>query len=97
MMMRFSLVAMMAALVASQPVSAADPSPSTAAASSPAATSDKKADKPKEKKICHREVPTGSITPVRVCRTQAEIDTETTQGQAQLDDMRRAMMRGDAR
>lgn len=83
--MRFS--AAMAALLALQPVAiaqlrAADPS-------SAANKSGGDAAKPKVKKICHRETPTGSIKPVRICRTQDELDSEAQRAQARLDDMNR--------
>jgi len=96
MNIRFGLVPAMAALAAFQPLAAAESGDAASAAvSSPApngkdaATAKAEKNKP-ERKICHREMPTGSITPVRVCRTQAEIDAATAQGQAQLDDMNRS-------
>jgi hypothetical protein len=49
------------------------------------AASSKDGNKVKEKKICHSETPTGSIRPVRVCRTQAEIDAANQQAQDQID------------
>lgn len=66
------------------------------AADNATSNSDQKAqaDKVKEKKICHSETPTGSIRPVRICRTQAEIDAAAQQAQEQLDAMTRARRTG---
>jgi hypothetical protein len=66
------------------------------AADNASAASSQKAqgDKVKEKKICHSETPTGSIRPVRICRTQAEIDAANQQAQDQLDSMTRARRTG---
>ncbi|MGZ3171919.1 MAG: hypothetical protein ACXWJC_02395 [Croceibacterium sp.] len=95
MKIRFGLVPAMAALATFQPLAAAESSgsaPATASTPTPSgkdATSGKAEKNKPERKICHREVPTGSITPVRVCRTQAEIDTDAERGQAQLEDMSR--------
>jgi hypothetical protein len=54
----------------------------------------------KEKKICRRDVATGSIMPRSVCRTRAEWDALTAQGQTDLDRARddqqsRAMVGGN--
>ncbi|HSQ94987.1 MAG TPA: hypothetical protein VLM18_02645 [Croceibacterium sp.] len=95
MKIRFGLAPAMAALASFQPLAAAESggaAPATVSASAPSGkdAAAGKADKNKpERKICHREMPTGSITPVRVCRTQAEIDENAERGQAQLDDLNR--------
>jgi len=71
MNIRFGLVPAPAALATFQPLAAAESGGATQAAVSAPAPSGKdaaagKADKNKpERKICHREMPTGSITPVR--------------------------------
>ena len=77
-------VAAMAVLVALQP--------SAASATDFSAPSDQKGtqakpDKVKEKMICHRETPTGSVRPVRICKTQAEADADAARAQQQLDNM----------
>ncbi len=96
MKIRFGLVPAVAALATFQPLAAAESggaAPATVSAPAPsgkeAAAGKAEKNKP-ERKICHREMPTGSITPVRVCRTQAEIDANAQRGQAQLDDMNRS-------
>jgi hypothetical protein len=87
---RLRLSAVAAILFAVQPftvtgLSAAD----TAVAPADKQTADPKAEKPKPKMICHREIPTGAIAPVKVCRTQEQIDAEAQRSQSQLDDMNR--------
>lgn len=87
----------LAALLALQPLafaqlSAAEPGQAASDAGSSgqkSTTAKTDKDKPKEKKICHREVPTGSITPVRICRTQAEIDAAAQRGQDEIDNANR--------
>ena len=59
---------MMLPLVISLLAIAPQATPSPAPAPSPASTSIAAADKP----ICHREVPTGSTLPRKVCHTRAE-------------------------
>lgn len=54
----------------------------------------------KEKKICRRDVSTGSIMPRSVCRTKSEWDAITAQSQTDLDRARgdqqsRAMVGGN--
>jgi hypothetical protein len=39
------------------------------------------------------ETPTGSIRPVRVCKTKAEIDAEANQGQANKNQMQTDLLR----
>jgi hypothetical protein len=79
---RLRVTAAIAALVICHPLAAAEPA-------KPASAASDKAAKAPEKKICHREVPTGSITPVKVCRTQGQIDANTQQAQDQIDRMNR--------
>lgn len=46
----------------------------------------------KEKKICTREVTTGSIMSRRVCRTQSEIDRQQANAARAMDDARNQQM-----
>jgi len=46
-----------------------------------------------ERKFCRMETPTGSIRPIRVCKTRAELDAEASQGQASKNEMNNQMMR----
>jgi hypothetical protein len=41
-----------------------------------------------QKKVCKREVDTGSVMPKRICKTLAEWNAMTSRGQSNLDQMR---------
>jgi hypothetical protein len=52
----------------------------------PAMAQDGDAPKPaKEKKVCKREIATGSVMPKVTCRTKAEWDAISARGQSDLD------------
>jgi hypothetical protein len=93
-MLKFLAVAVSATLIAAAPAFAADPAP--AAPSAPTVKPGKatKADKPKvdasEKLICTREEDTGSFLAKRVCRTQAQIDSDR-RAVERLDDDRQLL------
>ncbi len=70
-MIRFGLVAALLASVALTPAMAKD--------------NDKDAPVAADKKVCKRDVKTGSIMPRPVCRTRAEWDDMTARSQADKD------------
>ena len=45
-------------------------------------------DAPKEKKICRKDVATGSVMVKKTCRTKAEWDALAAQGRDQMEKMR---------
>lgn len=69
-------IAVASLLVALLPVSASAQQTSDAAAATPKAA---------EKKICRRQVATGSVMARMTCRTKAEWDALTARGQADLE------------
>lgn len=73
---------LLAALVANASPDA--PSATPADQSAPVATTKKV----KEKKVCRREVPTGSIMAERTCKSQREWDELTASGQDTLKQVR---------
>lgn len=86
MTIRSFLSVAMPALLAVQPLAVAGAS---AAGADPAApeVGAKHGEDNAEKKICRMETPTGSIRPVRTCRTKAEIEAAANQAQANKSQM----------
>ena len=75
-------------LLLSAPVLAEDHSSGEQAKTSSAQSTDSSAQTKKsdgEKKICSREIVTGSIFPHRVCKTQSQIDAENAAAAETLD------------
>lgn len=70
---------LVAALLANSPDAAVTPP-----ATGPAATIPVRNDKPAEKTVCRRVVPTGSIMAIRTCRSQKEWDALSAGGQDML-------------
>jgi hypothetical protein len=83
--MRLSVA--VSALLALQPVIVAH------ATAGEAKTKDDRGKPDAERKFCRMETPTGSIRPVRVCKTKAEIDAEANQGQANKNQMQTDLLR----
>jgi hypothetical protein len=80
------------ALAFSTPSLAKDPAPQPQSAPASGQPTDDQA-KPKkpdeEKKICKFETPTGSIRPIRICKTKAQIEADREQAQSTLEEMQR--------
>lgn len=74
-------------LIAALVASAAPEATAVAATDQPAAAAQVKK-KQKEKKVCRREVPTGSIMAERTCKSQREWDELTASGQDTLRQVR---------
>lgn len=83
------------------PAFAADAPPKTPAAAAdakPGKAGDKGKDaKPEEKLICTRETDTGSFLSKRVCRTQAQIDSERRGAELLENDRQQLSNRPDVR
>ena len=69
-------VLLFAAMLANTPPAAAAP-----AGAQPAVAAAPSKDMSAEKKVCRREIPTGSIMPKRFCKTQKEWDDLSASGQ----------------
>jgi hypothetical protein len=91
---RSLLAATTAAMLLVQPFTVAAVAAADTTAPAEQRSTSAQGEKAKEKKICHRETPTGSIRPVRICRTQAEIDAENQRAQEQYDAMSRSSRTG---
>jgi len=63
--------------------------PNTVAAQAQSGNSDA------QRKVCKRDVDTGSIMPKRICKTQAEWNAITSRGQLNVDQMRDQMKSRD--
>lgn len=71
-------IILLAAVTAGSPIV-----PAAAQTQTPAVAA--KAQAPEAKKVCRRELATGSVMRKRVCRTQAEWDAITAQSQSDLE------------
>ena len=70
-------------LIAALRANASPDAPAVKGADQPAAAAPAK-DMSAEKKVCRREIPTGSIMPKRFCKTQKEWDAMSASGQDTL-------------
>jgi len=84
---RLRLLAAISAALALQPIALAGAS----AGEPKAKEAGNKADP--DQKICRMETPTGSIRPIRTCRTRAEFEAEANRGQANKNEMDAERMR----
>jgi hypothetical protein len=73
------------ALATSAPAQTAAPAPTEAAA--PAATTQVVADKKKDGIVCHKEIPTGSQFPVKVCTSAADRKVQNKAAQRAQESM----------